>query len=272
MADARVDDAGGESSAFWRALDADRYAATALTRGPWSVDGQHGGPPFALMLAATERARPAGLRLGRATIEFHGLVRVEALRVEVSCVRASRSVEVWRAALHDDAGRLVAALDALYVRETPGLGDTAPRALVGESVDTFAAATIRWPWTPSYVDAIETRLVRGRMGAGDGSAWLRLAVPVVDRGVDAVAETPLVTHAALWDAANGVGGVLPPGIASTPNVDLVVSLARLPRGAWCRIDARSTLSDGVGLLEAELSDTHGPYGRLAATTVARAAR
>jgi hypothetical protein len=270
--DARVDDGADTPRALWRALDTDRYAATALTRGPWSIDGQHGGPPFALMLAAIERARPSGLRLGRATIEFHGLVRVEALRVSAERVRVSRSVEVWRAALHDDAGRLVAALDALYVRETPGLGNTAPRALVGEPVDTFAATSLRWPWAPSYVDAIETRLVRGRMGAGNGVAWLRLAVPVVDVVADRAAETPLVVHAALWDAANGVGGVLPPGVASTPNVDLVVSLARLPRGAWCRIEARSTLSDGIGLLEAELSDEQGPYGCLAATTVARPAR
>lgn len=258
--------------ALWRALDADRYAATALTRGPWSVDGQHGGPPFALMLMAIERARPAGLRLGRATIEFHGLVRVEALRVSAARVRVSRSVEVWRGELRDDGDRLVAALDALYVRETPGLGDTRPRALEGDAVDAVATTTLRWPWTPSYLDAIETRVARGQLGAGAGVAWLRLAVPVVDRERDGVGTTPLVTHAALWDAANGVGGVLPPGVASAPNVDLVVSLARLPRGPWCRLDARSALVDGVGLLEAELADAEGPYGRLAATLVARPAR
>ena len=38
--------------------DGGRYVPTELTRGPWSADAQHGGPPAALLgtiLEATER-------------------------------------------------------------------------------------------------------------------------------------------------------------------------------------------------------------------------
>ena len=37
--------------------EADCFHATAWTRGPWSFEHQHGGPPAALLARAVERAR-----------------------------------------------------------------------------------------------------------------------------------------------------------------------------------------------------------------------
>ena len=38
--------------------DGDRYAATEHTRGPWSPQHQHGGPPAALIAHVVGRAWP----------------------------------------------------------------------------------------------------------------------------------------------------------------------------------------------------------------------
>jgi hypothetical protein len=35
--------------------DGDRYVPTELTRGPWSAEAQHGGPPAALLGTVLER-------------------------------------------------------------------------------------------------------------------------------------------------------------------------------------------------------------------------
>ena len=61
----------GEPSAFF-VPDGERFLATALTRGPWSRDHQHGGPPSALLARAIERrlAGVAETEVVRLTVDF----------------------------------------------------------------------------------------------------------------------------------------------------------------------------------------------------------
>ncbi len=48
--------------------DLDGFVATGLTRGPWSRDHQHGGPPAALMARAIEQEAGDGMRVARLTV------------------------------------------------------------------------------------------------------------------------------------------------------------------------------------------------------------
>src|SRR3981081_160852 len=53
---------GGQVDAFF-VRDRSRLMATALTRGPWSNEHQHGGPPAALLAGAMERAGDAAAQV-----------------------------------------------------------------------------------------------------------------------------------------------------------------------------------------------------------------
>ena len=64
--------------------DGDRFVPTELTRGPWSADAQHGGPPAALLgtaLEATERRDDS--MIVRATFEMLKPVPLAPLAVQL---------------------------------------------------------------------------------------------------------------------------------------------------------------------------------------------
>ena len=69
--------------------DGTRLLATDRTRGPWTNEHQHGGPPAALLTGAIERAGldAAEFRLARVTVEFLRPVPVAALEVSAEVVR-----------------------------------------------------------------------------------------------------------------------------------------------------------------------------------------
>ena len=72
-----------------------RLVATALTRGPWSNEHQHGGPPAALLGGALERAGSdaAEFRLVRVTVEFLRPVPIAPLEVSTEMVRAGKQAQ-----------------------------------------------------------------------------------------------------------------------------------------------------------------------------------
>ena len=59
-----------DGEAFFLPLGDGRFAATEHTRGPWSDQHQHGGPPAALLAHGMEALLPAGVQLARITFEL----------------------------------------------------------------------------------------------------------------------------------------------------------------------------------------------------------
>src|SRR5205085_884331 len=120
------------------AIDDHTYAATALTRGPWSPQHQHAGPPSALVCRAIERAgAEQGLtHLGRLTGNLLRPVPIGELTVEVTAEYVGRKTGHYAARLIA-GGKEVARFTALMQREedlplpdgTPGHPlPTAPRS------------------------------------------------------------------------------------------------------------------------------------------------
>src|ERR671917_2545250 len=75
--------------------DGERFAATALTRGPWDPRHQHAGPPAALLGRAIERL-PAerAMRVARVTLEILRPIPIAPLTVSAAVTRPGRSVEL----------------------------------------------------------------------------------------------------------------------------------------------------------------------------------
>lgn len=235
----------------------DRFVATEHTRGPWTPDHQHGGPPAALMARVVE-ASAEGMALTRLSVDFLRPVPIAPLTVRTETLRAGRRVRrvLVRLLAGDD---LVAHAVALLVRpgkvETPEV-DPGERMPPPEASKAFELPFFRD--AVHYGTAMEMRLARGRLGGGRVAAWLRQRVPLLP----GEAPSPLQRVLTAADSGSGVAFVLDPQRVTFLNADLAVHVYRPLEGEWVGLDA-VTLPDplGFGLAETRLHDTRGPLGR-----------
>jgi len=241
--------------------DGERLVPTFLTRGPWSEQLQHGGPPSALLARACEALAPAALwHPARLTVDFLRPIPVAApLHTTATLTRSGKQVLGLDAELHS-GGRPVARAHALFILRrplelppalTPAERPRDPTLLPAIHFDFF-------PWQVGYHTAMEARLESGSIGAGPAVAWLRSRHPLV--GGEPTSPLQRVLLAA--DAINGVGACLDLRRYSFVNADLSVYLHRLPATDWVRLAAAPhPQPSGVGLVIAELGDINGPIGQ-----------
>lgn len=252
--------------------DGDGFVATEATRGPWSPEHQHGGPPTALLVRAIERhpALAPGMQVARLTVDFLRPVPIARLTCRAEAVRAGRSVQNLTATLFADGRPLVRAT-ALLIRTAPvSLGERLPPE--GRAEDRALrppeeTAPFQFPFfrdLVGYHTSMETRWLRGRFGGGDAAVWMRQIVPVVEGEVP----SPVQRLAVVADSASGVSVAVDPARYTFVNADLTLSLHRLPEGEWIGLDAVTTVEPhGVGLCRAALHDRRGPVGRGAQSLV-----
>lgn len=242
--------------------DGNAWRATVLTRGPWSPDFQHAGPPSALMAREVERAvGGAAFQVVRMTVEVLKPVPVATVAVRAEPVRAGRKVQEIAAQLSAADGTVLARATALAVRTTvlelPASGDPLVDPVPSpEASEAFEFTFFQEP--VGYHTAMEARLARGRFWSGRIAVWMRMRLPLVPGETP----TPLQRVMIAADSGNGVSAVLDPKRFTFMNPDLTVYLHRLPAGEWVCLDARTIpQSHGIGLADTRLLDERGPIGR-----------
>ncbi len=243
--------------------DPSLFHSTELTRGPWSPDAQHAGPPSALLGHVIERCEPRpGFRVGRVAVEILSPVPIAPLRAEARVVRPGRSVELIEATVSTERG--------------PVLKANAWRLRVAEPeidipADTVATGAYPGPDTvpaggqfPSaqpvgFHTGIEYRFVAGSFEQpGPAVCWIRLRYPIVA----GTTPSPLERTLAAADSGNGVSAVLDWDRYLFINTDLTVTLHREPAGEWVCLDAVTYPErSGIGMAESRLYDEKGPVGR-----------
>ncbi len=239
-----------------------QFTPTALARGPWDPNAQHGGAPAALLASLIER-EVAPQSVVRVTVELLKPVPLVPLTVSTTG-RAGRTAGRWEATLSADGG-LVARAHALSAR-TGELGaaslDGAADASDGGLPWPDDGAPLRIPGMPEqrsfYYTAMEARLATGSVtDPGPAAVWFRLRVPLVEGDQ----QSPLARAVAAADFASGTSWVLPFGRFLYLNADLTVYLHRMPVGDWIGVDARTRIAPhGVGVAESRLYDRDGPIG------------
>lgn len=246
-------------------IDGDSYVPSDLTRGPWTPDAQHGGPPCALLARAVESVdAPAPMSVARMTFELLRPVPLVPLIVTTTVLRPGKKVQLVGASLLAGDVEVVRCV-ALRIRSSslplpvgtsadegrPDLPDAA-----GSAEPPFAVPDTDLRYF--HRDAMEIRPVAGGFDRpGPATAWFRLRYPVID------GEEPsgAVRTAATADFGNGLSWVLPPDWLFI-NPDLTVHLLREPVGEWLCLAARTLPSDaGVGLAESAIYDSAGRVGR-----------
>ena len=238
----------------------EEYLSTELTRGPWSNDHQHGGPPAALMARTIEDAvRGEQLEVARFTAEFLKPVPLATLRIETTELRSGKKVRLLGTSLCAD-GVEVARATALLIRQkrvelpAPSPGPSPPRHPDGCEPFEFPFFRSR----VGYHVGMEVRFARGDWGQGPTQAWMRMRHPLLADE----APSPLQRVVIAADSGNGVSPILDPKRYLFINPDLTVHLHRMPRGEWVCLDAQTHLgSEGRGLAESKLWDVDGPLGR-----------
>jgi hypothetical protein len=238
--------------------DGGRFIATAYTRGPWSDEHQHAGPPTALLARAFEHlVAPGGMVVVRTTVEILTPIPIAPLEIAAEITRAGRKVQRLEGSI-GSAGRIVCRATALATRVTD-VALPEPARDVGVPAPA-ASPSFVFPFFrggPSYGAAMESRLARGVWGRGPASMWMRTRVPLL------AGETPSPLQRVLIaaDSGSGVAVLLKPEQWSFVNADLTVAIHRLPAGEWVCLDAATTVEPtGVGLTQTRLLDERGAIG------------
>jgi hypothetical protein len=237
----------------------DRFVSTESTRGPWSRDYQHGGPPAALLTRALERVGGDGVLLTRVTFDFVRPVPITTLAVRAEVARAGGKVRRLRAELTTAEGTALVQATAVALRTAPvlpaTLGDDGPEALPPEQAGPFQVEF--FPVAIGFHTAMETRVASGTWGKGPMTAWMRPRVALVE----GESLSPLQRLMTAVDSASGVAVVLEPAHYTFVNADLTVAIHRPPEGEWIGLDATTVAEPhGIGLTRARLWDQRGAFG------------
>jgi hypothetical protein len=269
-----------------------RFSSSELTRGPWSGESQHAGPPAALLARAIERCAgigsgPGERHVGRITFEVLRPVPIAELAVSAEVVRPGRRVDMVDAELADAAGEVLVRARAwrLLRREVelpPEVSSTAADGAAGRAGRPGGGAGV--PPTPGeltaaeaffptghavgYHTAMEYRFAAGGfLERGPATCWMRMRHPLVA----GEAPTPLQRVLIAADSGNGISATIDFERYVFINVDLSVHLARMPVGEWVCLDSLTVAEpDGAGLADTMLLDERGPIGRAAQTLLVAA--
>lgn len=248
------------------------FVSTALTRGPWSSDHQHAGPPSALLAAVLERGLPAQMSVARLTVELVRPIPIAPLQVTVQTLRAGRKVQWLSADLLGADGGMLARAHAVCIRTTalalPVNGDPLADP-VASPADSQPYEFGFFTGPVGYHTGMELRLARGEFGTGQVAMWLRMRHPLIA----GERPSPLQRVMIAADSGNGVSMALDPRAYTFVNPDLTVYLHRPPAGEWVCLDARTILQGrGIGLADTRLLDEGGPIGRSVQSLVVDAIR
>lgn len=247
--------------------DGEGFLATEHTRGPWSPQHQHAGPPSALVARGILRAVAAEGDAGapfhpsRITLELLRPIPIGRLRVDVDIERRTKTTRLVRARLVGGDTELARA-QALLVREVPvALPPIAPPPAPPPPPGPTGLAPATFPFfrePVGYHTAMELRFADGGFGRARATVWMRMRVPLVA----GEAPSPVERVLCAADSTNGVTNVLGFEAYTFLNADLSVHLHRLPAGEWIALAAATVPQPtGVGLAESLLFDERGAVGR-----------
>jgi hypothetical protein len=236
-----------------------RFVASALARGPWDPNAQHGGAPAALLVRAFEALpAPEGLALARVTYEFLRPAPIGPIEIQAEVTRPGRRVQLLEGSMLADGVEVVRAR-ALRLRRAEARQAVSPEVAPPPGPENGRPRELRAPHRPMFApDAIEIRFVSGGFGGGPATAWFRLRSPLVG-GEE---PSPLQRLAAAGDFGNGISATLSWDDYLFINPDLTLYVEREPVGEWICLDSQTRIpAGGIGVAESVLYDQRGRVGR-----------
>jgi hypothetical protein len=241
--------------------DNEWFRPTAHTRGPWSVDHCHAGPPTGLIARAVEQTL-VDHRLTRLTVNLIRPIPFKGFRIETSVTREGRIVSLAEARLIDEQQKVCATATSLHMAPQP---DHPYPTQPTEPLNPDDAAPNDFPIRrtlhdqPSFKgDGVAVKYPPGHdPEPGPTIAWLRTVPLLADE-----TPSPFQRICPLADCGNAFSRNAEPSEYFFTNPDLTLMLHRDPVGEWLGSSSVSHWQpNGIGLADAELFDSKGPVGR-----------
>jgi hypothetical protein len=249
------------TGSYFTTKDGSWFLPTDHTRGPWSADACHAGPPAALMVRAVE-ALVTHQQMTRLTIELIRPIPMSGFRVQAEIRRPGRSVTHTEAEIYDEDGFYARAyglhirsLDSLDIADGLAEGLDLSNAVPGPFSVSSTHHNEEW-----FGSSIECKFPQGHSVTQGGPAtmWMRTMYPILPDEQP----SPFQKIAPLSDCGNGISYHGEIGLISFVNADLTISIHREPIGDWFASRSVSHWhQSGIGMSDSELFDTDGPVGR-----------
>jgi hypothetical protein len=251
--------------------DNEWFLPTSHTRGPWSEDHCHAGPPTGLIARALEHTL-VDHRLTRLTVNLIRPIPFAGFRIETSITRRGRIVALAEAKLIDQHETICATASSLHMAPQPqqSLPTHTPAPLNPDDaiVGDFPIRRTLHDLPSFRGDGVSVKYPPGHNPEpGPTIAWLRTVPLLAD-------ETPSAFQkiCPLADCGNAFGRNAEPSEYNFMNPDLTLLLHRDPIGEWLGTNAVSHWQpDGIGMADAELFDRKGCVGRALQTLLIRPA-
>lgn len=260
-------------ASLYEEVDDGEFVSTELTRGPWSPQHQHGGPPSALIARALEQeaARHGLSHLPRLTVSFFRPIPIARLQIRTGADRAGRKAAYLWATVAADGKEVARATAVALATEPVEVPEEIPSKWASEQAPKTPEESefIEFPFMTGeigYHKAIEGRLAAGQFFRGPSAVWFRMQYPLIPEETP----SPIQRVAIAADSGNGISASLDMFRYTFVNPDLSIHLLRGPVGDWICLDARSLIGpDGTGMAEGRIFDRGGLAGRSVQSLIVR---
>ena len=236
------------------------FTPTECAHGPWGPKLVHGGSTGGLMAYVLEQCSPnENMTMVRTTLDMFRPVPMVPLRVESEVLREGRRLQMIEATIFAE-DKPVARSVGIRMKTTEVSVPEArqPSSDVPQGPDGLPEISLA-PSKPGKVlpglnANLEVRKLYGFDGKGEGCAWFKVPVPVI-QGVENSAFTHL---GIISDFGNGLAQLFLPGTMGMINGDINLYLHRNPCSDWIALKSKVSMSEtGVGVVNTELYDTQG---------------
>ena len=242
--------------------DGNIFTPTLCAHGPWGANLVHGGATGGLMAYVLEQCAPKeDMRMVRTTLDMFRPVPMAPLRVESNVLREGRRLQMIEATIYAEDKAVARSVGIrmkmadidVPEKHQPGAGGAVPDGPDGLKEIKLAPST-PGELLPGLNANLEVRLLNGFDGKGEGCAWFKVPVPVID-GVENSAFAHL---GIISDFGNGLAQLFLPGTMGMINGDINLYLHRDPRSEWIALKSKVSINEtGVGVVNTELFDTEG---------------
>lgn len=245
-------------TSYFERIDAHHFQPTAHAGGAWNETEIHFSPLGGLIVHAIDqhRAESGGghKQLGRISFDILGFLAAEICEIEVTTLRAGRTIELIQATVTIQ-GRPAVIARAWFLSESDSAAVEGGATEALASPNGIEASPLSETWSGGYVASLQTRYLE--RAPGRAKVWLSTPLDLV------AGETP-TAHASfttLVDTANGIAVRQSPKEWMFPNVDLTIHFARRPVAPWVGFDTTVTFgATGLGITSTILHDIQGPVG------------
>lgn len=250
-------------------LEDGRYRPTLWSRGPWSPELLHGGPPAVLLARALEDARDdPDLLISRLTVDLMRPVRLAPLHTSVQRIREGRRIRLVDAFLHD-GDTVVARATALMLKRNPDAPLVPAPPLPARLMSWQALKTRDVQKVGNMTDESDTRLFHRGVDVRfvprttpdqPFAAWLRAPYGLLPgQGLTHFEHT-----VAAADYVSPIGSMANPPNRGFINADFTLTLSRDPTSEWLCFESLGRPDQaGIATSVVNLYDEAGLLGSIA---------